>query len=188
MTGVQTCALPILVTTNDAAVAARIRLLKNQGMTQQKRYWHPVIGYNYRLTNIQAAIGLAQVERLAEQLHRHRQVAACYREELDGVPGLTWQAEPEGTLHAWWQFVALVDEAFEPDRNALLDRLQAAGIDARRIYYPMHQQPIYSKAARGRAFPVADRLSDRAVCLPTWAALPREDVRFVCRVLREAGI
>jgi len=176
-----------MITTNNDRAAEHIRLLKNQGMTQQKRYWHPVVGYNYRLTNIQAAIGLAQVERLGEQLQKHRDVAAWYREELAGVEGLTWQKERPWALHAWWQFVVVVDESFAPDRDAVLQHLQDAGIDARRIYYPMHQQPIYQNEAAAQTFPVADRVAARAVCLPTWAGLTREDVRFVCRTLREAA-
>jgi perosamine synthetase len=177
-----------MVTTNDDGVAERIRLLKNQGMTQAHRYWHPVVGYNYRLTNIQAAIGLAQVERLHDQLHRHREVAAWYREELAGVEGLSWQQERAWANHAWWQFVVIVDESFAPDRDSVLKQLQDAGIDARRIYYPMHQQPIFKNVAKGM-FPVADRLAARAVCLPTWAELPREDVRLVCqRLLQCRGV
>lgn len=174
-----------MLTTDNDEVAARIRLLKNQGMTAQKRYWHPVIGYNYRLTNIQAAIGLAQVERLEEQLARHRDVASWYRHELSGVPGLTWQVEREWALHAWWQFVVVVDESFATDRDAVLSHLQEAGVDARRIYHPMHQLPIHEQAAQSRCFPVADRLAARAVCLPTWAGLSRDDVRFVCERLME---
>jgi perosamine synthetase len=173
-----------MVTTNDDAIADRIRLLKNQGMTQERRYWHPVVGYNYRLTNVQAAIGLAQVERLESQLAAHRQVAAWYREELRGVPGISWQAEREWAHHAWWQFVAVADESFAPDREQVLKALQADGVDARRIYYPMHQQPIYQGLSGDRKFPVADRLAERAVCLPTWAGLTRDDVQFVCSRLK----
>ncbi len=173
-----------MVTTNDDGLAERIRLLKNQGMTQVRRYWHPVVGYNYRLTNIQAAIGLAQVERLDEQLRRHQDVAAWYREELAGVQGVSWQQQRDWARHAWWQFVAVIDETFAPDRDAVLETLQQAGIDARRIYYPMHQLPIFQHLPNAPC-PVADRLAARAVCLPTWAGLAREDVRFVCQRLLE---
>jgi perosamine synthetase len=176
-----------MVTTNSDAVAAKIRLLKNQGMTQERRYWHAVVGYNYRLTNIQAAIGLAQVERLEEQLRCHRQVAAWYQEELAGVAGISWQAEKAWAQHAWWQFVVIVDETFAPDRDLVLARLQNAGIDARRIYYPMHQLPIYEQQAAGREFPVADRVAARAICLPTWAGLTREDVRYICECLSDSA-
>jgi perosamine synthetase len=175
-----------MVTTNNDHFAGKIRLIKNQGMTQERRYWHTVLGYNYRLTNIQAAIGLAQVERLETQLQQHRDVAAWYQHELADVPGLRWQGERPWARHAWWQFVVIVDESFAPDRDAVLASLQEAGIDARRIYYPMHQQPIYEEFSRGQEFPVADRIAARAVCLPTWAGLTRDDVRFVCDRLRAA--
>ena len=171
-----------MITTDDDALADRMRLMKNQGMTQERRYWHPVVGYNYRLTNIQAAIGLAQVERLDEQLRRHREVASWYREELAGVPGLSWQQEHDWAHHAWWQFVVVVDETFAVDREAVLEELQQSGIDARRIYYPMHQLPIFQHLPAG-LFPVADRVAARAVCLPTWAGLARDDVRYICQRL-----
>ena len=176
-----------MVTTNDAAIAERIRLLKNQGMTQERRYWHPVVGYNYRMTNVQAAIGLAQVERFQELLARHREVASWYREELAGVAGLRWQGERDWARHAWWQFVAIAEDAFGCERDAALKQLKESGIDARRLYYPMHQIPIYENAARGRRFPVADDLSARGICLPTWSGLQREDVNYVCEQLRRCG-
>jgi perosamine synthetase len=174
-----------MVTTNDDGLAERIRLLKNQGMTQERRYWHPVVGYNYRLTNIQAAIGLAQVERLDSLLARHREVAGWYQEELKDVDGLLWQQERDWAKHAWWQFVVIVDERFHEDREAVLSALQESGIDARRIYYPMHQQPIFQRFLTDEQYPVADRVAARAVCLPTWAGLSRDDVRFVCQRLLE---
>ena len=88
-----------MITTDDDALAKQIRLLKNQGMTKEHRYWHPVVGYNYRLTNLQAAIGVAQLERLAELLARHREVASWYQEELAGVRGLWWQQQKEWARH-----------------------------------------------------------------------------------------
>jgi perosamine synthetase len=177
-----------MVTTNADDVAARIRLLKNQGMTQERRYWHPVVGYNYRLTNVQAAIGLAQVERLDDQLRCHREVVSWYQEELSGVHGLSWQQQRDWALHAWWQFVAVIDESFAKDRDSVLERLQHAGIDARRIYFPMHQLPIFQDLVRSDRFPVADHLAERAICLPTYAGLQRDDVRFVCRTLLESAV
>lgn len=175
-----------MVTTNDDKMAATMRLLKNQGMTKERRYWHPVVGYNYRLTNVQAAIGLAQVERLPDLLARHRQVSAWYREELQGVP-ITWQAERSWAKHVWWQFVVALNDDFPLERDVTLQRLQEAGIDARRIYYPTHDLPPYEPDARGRKFPVADRLAARGICLPTWAGLSHDDVKRVSRALRECA-
>jgi perosamine synthetase len=93
---------------------------------------------------------------------------------------LSWQGERDWAHHAWWQFVAVIDEAFAPDRDALLENLQNAGIDARRIYFPMHQLPIYADSAKVERYPVADRVAARAVCLPTWGGLQHDDVRYIC--------
>jgi len=176
-----------MITTNDDRAADSIRLLKNQGMTKERRYWHPVVGYNYRLTNLQAAIGLAQVERLPEAILSHQRVAAWYQEELRGVRGVSWQQHKEWAHHIWWQFVAVIDKQFAKDRDAVLEKLQQAGVDARRLYYPMHQVPIYADNAGSREYPVADHLAARGVCLPTWSGLKREDVHYVCEQLRECA-
>jgi len=176
-----------MVTTDDDGMAEHIRLLKNQGMTQKRRYWHPVIGYNYRLTNVQAAIGLAQVERLEGLLLRHQEIARWYQDELEGVQGLWWQHQRRWARHAWWQFVAIVEDEFSPDRDAVIEKLQEGGIDARRLYYPMHTLPPYEENARNRQYPVADQLSARGICLPTWSGLKREDVRYVCEQLRSCA-
>ena len=173
-----------MVTTDDDGMAEHIRLLKNQGMTQKRRYWHPVIGYNYRLTNVQAAIGLAQVERLEELLSRHQEVAGWYQDELQGVAGLRWQHQKSWARHAWWQFVAVLEDDFGQDRDTVIEALQESGIDARRLYYPMHTLPPYEKSVRNGNFPVADHLSARGICLPTWSGLKRDDVQYVCEHLR----
>lgn len=173
-----------MVTTNNDELASYVRLAKNQGMTRERRYWHPIVGFNYRMTNIQAAIGLAQLERFDEFLASHEEIASWYREELQDAPGLRWQQHRTWARHAWWQFVVVVEDAFGADRDAILARLQEHGVDARRLYYPMHQLPIYEAETKGHEYPVADFLSARGVCLPTWSGLRRDDVRYVCAQLK----
>lgn len=172
-----------MVTTNDDKMADYMRLLKNQGMTKEHRYWHPVIGYNYRMTNIQAAIGLAQTERIADLAAGHQRVSAWYREGLANAEGIVWQKQRPWAKHVWWQFVVLLDEKFAPDRDAVLAKLQAAGVDARRLYYPTHQLPPYQASVGDRKFPVADYNAARGICLPTWSGLKEEDVKYVCAEL-----
>ena len=176
-----------MVTTNDAALAHRVRLLKNHGMDSQRRYWHPVVGYNYRMTNIQAAIGMAQIERVDWQLARRREVVAWYREALAGVAGVTWQQERPWARHVWWMFTAVLGDEFGADRDAVMARLQQRGIETRRVVYPMHQLPPYQDGERGAQFPVAEALSARGLNLPTWAGLTRADVDFIAQSLIECG-
>ncbi|HWP41480.1 MAG TPA: DegT/DnrJ/EryC1/StrS family aminotransferase, partial [Tepidisphaeraceae bacterium] len=174
-----------MVTTNDDAMARKIRLLKNHGMDPQRRYWHPVVGYNYRMTNVQAAIGLAQIERIDWQLQRRQEVVSWYRQELDGVEGITWQQEKPWARHVWWMFTAVLGEQLDTSPEVLMSQLQQRGIETRRVVYPMHQLPPYQHTAAGRAFPVADRLSARGLNLPTFATLTRDDVHWICRSLLE---
>lgn len=175
-----------MITTNDEAMARKIRLLKNHGMDPARRYWHPVVGYNFRMTNIQAAIGLAQVERVGWQLERRRELVSWYAEDLAGMPEITWQREKRWARHVWWMFTAVLGDRFG-DREAIMVRLKERGIETRGVVYPMHQLPPYQDAARGARFPVADRLSARGVNLPTWAGVTREDVRYICQSLLECS-
>jgi perosamine synthetase len=139
------------------------------------------------MTNVAAAIGLAQVERVDLQLAKRREIAGWYQEELAGIPGISWQIEQEWARHVWWMFTAVVDEEFAPDRDAVIAQLGTKGIEARRVVYPMHQLPMYQEAAKHDQFPVADRIAGRGINLPTWAGLTRDDVHFVCKSLRECA-
>jgi len=176
-----------MLTTNDEALARKVQLLKNQGMDPDRRYWHPVVGFNYRMTNVQAAIGLAQMERVDWQLARRAEIVSWYREELAGTEDITWQIEKDWARHAWWMFTAVLGEGFGADRDAVIRRMAERGIQTRRVVYPMHQLVPYQAASRGRQFPVADGLGARGINLPTWAGVTRDDVRFICQCLRASA-
>jgi perosamine synthetase len=173
-----------MVVTNDAALAARISQLKGQGMDPARRYWFTMVGYNYRLTNIAAAIGLAQLENAGWHMQRRREVAAWYQEDLAGIPGLTWQVEQPWARHAYWMFTVQVDDHVA-DRDAVMARLAGRGIETRPVFYPIHTLPPYRETAGGASFPIAERIARRGINLPTWAGLTREDVGAVSASLRE---
>jgi perosamine synthetase len=173
-----------MVVTNDDAVAGRMRLLRTHGMDATRRYWHPVIGYNYRMTNLTAAIGLAQLERVHWQLERRQELAAWYREELGGVGVLTCQAEQAWARHVWWMFSVLVNEG-TADRDGVMDAMRARRIETRPIVHPLHTLPPYREATLGQPFPVAEAIARAGINLPTWAGLTRAQVRGVCDALLE---
>jgi perosamine synthetase len=173
-----------MVVTDDDATAGRMRLLRTHGMDPHRRYWHPVIGYNYRMTNIAAAIGLAQLERVDWQLERRRQLAAWYREELEESDAVTPQAERKWARHVWWMFSVLIGED-TADRDDVMDSMRQRGIETRPIVHPLHTLPPYRAATLGQAFPVAESIARRGINLPTWAGLTREQVRRVCETLLE---
>jgi perosamine synthetase len=174
-----------MVVTDDDALAARVRLLGGQGMDPERRYWFPVVGYNYRMMNIPAAIGLAQLERAGWHTARRREIAARYKRLLGDVPGLSWQAERAWARHAFWMFTVLLGDEAADDRDRLMARLQEEGVETRPVFYPLHSLPPYREAARGEEFPVAERLARRGISLPTWAGLSRDDQSYVCEYLRE---
>jgi perosamine synthetase len=173
-----------MVVTDDDATAGRMRLLRTHGMDPTRRYWHPVVGYNYRMTNIAAAIGLAQLERVHWQLERRQELAAWYREELGSVGVLTCQAEKAWARHVWWMFSVLVSEG-TVDRDDVMDAMRRRGIETRPIVHPLHTLPPYLDANVGQPFPVAEAIARCGINLPTWAGLTRDQVRFVCDALLE---
>lgn len=175
------------VVTNDEALAAKLRTLRGQGVDPERRYWFPVRGFNYRLTNLQAAIGLAQVEQAEWHLQQREIVANWYRRKLWGVPGLILQPEAawsEYSLNAHWMVTVLVTDA-RIDRDRLMARLAEQGIETRPVFYPMHQLPMYAPTAKGQMFPVADWLAARGLNLPTYAEMSKADVERVCTALVE---
>jgi perosamine synthetase len=175
-----------MVTTDDAALAERMRMLRGHGMDPERRYWHPVIGYNYRMTNVAAAIGLAQIERIDERLTHHRRLADWYREELADAPGLTWQVEMEWARHAWWMVTPLLGPGSPAVLEEVIPQLARRGVEARPVVYPVHQLPPYAPGAAGERFPVAERVARLGINLPSGAGLTRDDVRYVAEALIES--
>ncbi|MEW5898334.1 MAG: LegC family aminotransferase [Bacillota bacterium] len=175
-----------MLVTNDPDLAVRARQLINQGRAfDTMEYEHFEIGYNFRLTNIQAALGLAQMERLEQFLNAKRRNAALYRELLRDVPGLEWQQElPEGRS-SWWMFSILVDDGvFKRDRHTVAEGLRAAGIQTRPLFLPLSRQPAYAGYDL-KTCPVAESLHRRGLNLPSTSFLTEEDIRYVCQVLLE---
>ena len=173
-----------MVVTNDDTVAGKVRLLKNHGMDPDRHYWHPIIGYNYRMTNIAAAIGLAQLEKVEWQLERRREVVGWYREHLRGADGVVWQSEKEWARHVWWMFSVALDDELSVDRDAVMRNLYERGIETRPFVHPLHTLPPYRESCDGETFPVAERIARRGLNLPTWAGLTREEVGYVGESLR----
>lgn len=172
-----------IVVTNDDSLASRVRQLKGQGMDPNRRYWFPIIGYNYRMTNVAAAIGLAQMEKAEWHIERRREVAKWYYEYLHTNPALILPVERDWARSVYWMFSVVLAESLPLERDEVMMALSQQGIETRPFFYPMHTLPAYRGLAEGQHFPVAYWLAARGINLPTWAGLTREDVAFVCQVL-----
>ena len=175
-----------MLVTDDRVLAERARLLVNQGRDPgQREYAHREIGYNYRLTNLQAALGLAQLERLPEFLSIKKRNAQIYQQELDKIPGITWQKELSEAESNWWLFSILVDqEKFGEDNLSVMARLTSQGIQVRPLFKPIPQQPCYNTYNFEKC-PVADDIYNKGINLPSASFLTEKDVREVCMALKK---
>ena len=168
-----------MVVTDDKTLFERARHFKGQGLAAHREYWHDVIGYNYRMTNICAAIGLAQLERAEEFITKKRQLAAAYREQLANLP-VELQGQSPDVIHSHWMVSLLVENA--PDRELLRQHLAERGIETRPLFYPVHTMPMY--ASRYQRHPVAENLAWRGINLPSWPGLSSEQVKNIVSVVR----
>ena len=172
-----------MVTTNDAALAERLASLRNHGQAvQDGRVRFVDAGLNYRMTDIQGAIGVAQMDRIDGILARRAALAARYDAALAGVRGVTRPSVPEGLRHVWQSYVVLLDDAV--DRGALQARLRDGGIETTIGTYAVSAQPHY--AGPGRPLPNAWRAQEHGLSLPMHTRLTDEDVDRVAGALREA--
>lgn len=172
-----------MVVTGDAALAARMRQFRDHGMDLTRKYWHPVIGYNYRLTNVQAAIGMAQLARVDEIIRRKRDIARAYAELLAGVPGIALPPERPWARNVYWMYSILLEDELRHDRDAVMARLAEQGIETRPFFYPIHTMPAYDT---GESFPVAESLARRGINLPSSPTLTDDDLERVAAAVRAA--
>lgn len=174
-----------MITTNDDALAARMRQLRGQGMDPQRRYWFPLMGYNYRMTNLAAAIGCAQLER-ADQLIGHRlRVASGYSERLKPHAerlNLHLASEATWAKSVHWLSCIRVPAA---KRDALMAYLMGQNIETRPFFPPMHRLPMYSDPSfrQGRPLPIAEELGDTGINLPTFTALTDAQLDRICEAI-----
>jgi perosamine synthetase len=165
--------------TNDEKLAERMRFLKDHGMTRP-HYFHPEIGFNFRMTNIQAAIGLAQLERIDNIIATKIKHAKLYHELLGKTEGITFQPEEHYAKSVFWLHSLLVEGNFRCSRDDLMKELKEAGIDSRPFFIPMHELPPY----KSEGFPAASELSRKGINLPSSTLLSEEDIRRVCEVIK----
>jgi len=169
-----------MLTTDDDALAARCRMLRDHAMPPQRRYWHDEVGFNYRMTNLQAAVGDLDRERIASLIARKRAIAARYIERLSGLPGLPLPAERPGCTSVYWMVSLLVEPPFPLTRDALILALREQGIDSRPFFYPLDMLPPYfSPTPR----PVSLQLSGTGLNLPSSPALTDAQVDYICAAI-----
>jgi perosamine synthetase len=178
-----------ILTTDDDALAARLRFLKDHGMSKERRYFHTELAFNYRMTNLSAALGVAQLEQADAFIEKKRAIMEWYREGLAGAP-LALSVERPGYRSVYWMASAVLDDSVGVSRDEVAARLKAAGVDSRPFFAPMSELPHLAGARRvgrdGDGCPVSARLSARGMNLPSGCSLERADIARVCAALRAA--
>jgi perosamine synthetase len=169
-----------MVVSSDKTLIERARHMKGQGLAAHREYWHDVVGYNYRMTNIEAAIGLAQLERVHQFIEAKRKLAAHYVSGLAGLP-LEIHGEAADSSHTYWMISILVERA--ELRDPLRAHLAEAGIETRPLFYPVHTMPMY--AHNYRKHRVAEDLAWRGINLPSWPGLGVDQVRTITSSIAE---
>jgi len=173
-----------MIVTNDDEIAHLCRSMRNQGRDTMAWLAHDRLGYNYRLSDVASAIGLAQIRRIDEILARRARVAGWYRQRLGGDARLSMQRLSPDVEMSWFVFVVkLADDYTEERRNAIIESLRAKGIGSSNYFAPIHLQPFYGRefGYKKGDFPVCERVAARTVALPFHNHLTEAEVEHVCR-------
>lgn len=176
-----------MVVTDDTKLAERLRSLRNLCFQRGQRFLHAELGYNFRMTNLQAAIGLAQAERIEDHLARKRRMASLYGERLREVKGLQLPVERPNVKNVYWMYGVVLEDSVPFDAVALAVRLQEQGIDTRPFFLGMHEQPVLRERGLflNETYPVTERLSRRGLYLPSGLGLGEGQIDAVCAAVRK---
>lgn len=177
------------LTLSDPQLELRLRTLRGQGMDPNRRYYFPVTGYNFRLTNVACAILCAQLEHVSKMIESRRRVFDRYREGLASCPGLSFQPQASWADPAPWLFNVTVDpRGVGREASELRETLASQGIETRPFFIPLHTLPPFREAAtaRGTDLPVTDMLAARGVSLPTFPQLELDAVDRICAAIRDS--
>jgi perosamine synthetase len=175
-----------MVTTNREDVARLAWNLRDHAFSTERHFWHKFLGYNYRMTNLQAAIGLAQTEQLEKFVAARRANGAYYTTQLRRIPGIVTPPEAAWASNVYWMYGIILEEEFGLTRDQLRQALARRGVETRTFFIPMHCQPIYFDQYRGERYPVAEDLCRRGLYLPSASGLTREDIDAVVAAIWES--
>jgi len=175
-----------MVLTSDDALAARARSLRNLAFRDDRRFYHTEAGFNFRLTNLQAALGLGQVERIDEIVAAKRWMGEAYTAALSGLP-LRLPVEREWATNVYWMYGVVLEEAAGMDAVEFASRLAALGVQTRPFFLGMHEQPVFLERGlfAGERYPVAERLARYGLYLPSGLALTDQQQAAVVAAVRE---
>jgi perosamine synthetase len=176
-----------MLLTNDPQLAEKARSLRNLCFVPQRRFYHEALGFNFRMTNLQAALGLAQLERIDEIVAHKRWMGQAYTQRLQDISSLQLPAEKPWARNIYWMYGLVVSEATGMDAVEFANRLRSQGVDTRPFFLGMHEQPVLCKMGlfKDELYPVAERIASQGLYLPSGMALTQEQLDQVSRTVHE---
>jgi perosamine synthetase len=172
-----------MITTNNEAIYQRCRFLRDHAMSKEKRYWHPEKGYNFRMTNLQAALGCAQLERVNEIIENRNRLYQKYAEGLGDCKQIVLNQTLPWATNSYWLIIGRIEGITLENRDKLMVSLKHEGIDSRPFFYPMSDMPYLNHIAANT--PVTHTVYQEGINLPTYFDLADNDVSYICSTLKK---
>lgn len=174
-----------MLVTNDEKLYERMKFLRSQGVDSQKRYWHLELAYNYRMTNMQAAVGLGQLENISWHMNERQRVANLYKKFLKEMKEyVTLQNVPSSATHAYWMFTVELTDKVKISRDEVMARMEEYNVEMRPAFYPMHIMPPYY--AVDLRLQNAEKIGSRGINLPTHSLLDEGHIEYIVNALKKS--
>tara|TARA_B100000886_G_scaffold335772_1_gene293388 strand:- start:382 stop:1500 length:1119 start_codon:yes stop_codon:yes gene_type:complete len=170
-----------IITTNSKMHMEKITQLRDHGMSRTRKYWHTKLGYNYRLTNIQAALGVSQMERVDDIIKKKIEIASLYEKNLKDIAGIQLPPNQKNVKNVFWLYNITITKDFPISKDQLIHELKQNGIDTRPLFPPLHTQPIYST---GQKLPVCEQLYQNGFSLPSYTSLKDSDILKITTIIK----
>lgn len=175
-----------MVVSNNQELIDKVIQKKNLCHAPGKRFWHEEIGYNYRLTNLQAALGLGHLEQIDVFIEKKLDMVKKYNQSLQNVRGIKLPTQEAYAKSVYWMYNIELTEEAPFDRETFMSKLKEKGVDTRTYFYPMHAQPVLEKFAKsGLTYPVSTHLSEVGLYLPSGLAITDEQIEYVIKCVKE---
>jgi perosamine synthetase len=177
-----------MILTDEEAIAERCRSLRNLCFQPHQRFVHHELGWNCRMTHLQAALGLAQLERLDEFLEKKRRMGKLYTQLLNDIKGIELPiTKTKYAENIYWVYGIVLQDELSEDAEKIMKTLKEKGVEARSFFWPMHEQPVFQKSGlfAGQTYPVAENIARRGFYIPSGLALNDAQINSVAKVLHE---
>ncbi len=168
-----------MITTNNKSLYERMKYLRDHAMSSEKRYWHTEVGYNYRMTNLQAALGVAQLERVDELIDKKHKIFDWYHTELKDIKNISLNFTSKNSINVYWMVCVQIKNYSTSERDGLLKKLKNKGVDGRPFFYPISDMPMYGEVETS----ITHKVSAKGLNLPSYYDITKNEVAYVCKTL-----